>query len=106
MDELEKEVAELKQILKQKDEKREQEFTKLQENMSEYEQEIIKLKESVRELEQEMKDFFSCQMCGFVDNLNVCYSCCKKVCRYCHTIKETKDCHEDVIFRCLCSNCV
>lgn len=72
------------------------------------EERIKELEEKMQQLEKrlnELEDFFSCQFCGEVDSLRTCYSCGKKVCKYCFFSRETKNYRGDTIIRHLCKHC-
>ena len=49
-----------------------------------------------------LEDFFSCELCGEVDSLHVCYSCGRKTCKYCNRRLETKDYVGETIIRHYC----
>jgi len=68
---------------------------------------IIKLQEKMDKQNNKIKrleEFFSCNICGEIDDMYFCYSCARKVCNDCKCCIETKDYTGDIT-RILCKWC-
>lgn len=76
--------------------------------MDELNKKISELEEKLNEYinkTKELENYFSCELCGEIDSVHVCYFCCRKACKYCYKRHERKNYRGETIIMSACKWC-